>query len=605
MKFKALAIILALVLCISTFTSCCVLPGFDLESLILDNATEDPPTEVVTRPKNNKNDKNTKDDDEDDEDEDADEDTDDEDYESSTREPAYSTEPDEVTTRVPSSSSGITPDITDEDTVNIPTASQYSEGLAFASNYDGTCYVADLGACTDKVIFIPTTSPDGDTVTGIGSWAFEYTDIEEIISPDTVTQIGWSAFWGCHNLTTVYIGKGVNTIENNPFPNCSSLTNIAVDNDNENFKSINGNLYSKDGKSVVSFASGQSTNGSYSVPYGVEVIATGAFQSTNFEHITLPETVWLIGEDAFYCCYNLKTVKLPESLLEIGSYAFSFCNSMENIDIPKNVGYIYPTSLSNCTGLKSISVALENEYYKSIDGNLYSKDGETLITYAPGKTENSFTVLNGVTQIGEYCFSDAINLVNITLPSSLKSIGRYAFNSCLSLKTITVPEGVEYIGDDAFCNCSALVEIVLPSTITRIESWTFEYCESLSSITIPEGITYIGYDAFYHCTSLEEIILPSTLREIDSWAFEYCSNLTSITIPDGVTSIKSGAFNNCTALEEITLPKSLTFVGQSAFLNCENLTAVYFKGTASEWSNIEFEEFNEKLLDSTIVYNYK
>ena len=48
----------------------------------------------------------------------------------------------------------------------------YSEGLKFTSNGDGTCYVSGIGSCTDTVVNIPPTSPEGDTVTSIGVNAF-------------------------------------------------------------------------------------------------------------------------------------------------------------------------------------------------------------------------------------------------------------------------------------------------------------------------------------------------------------------------------------------------------------------------------------------------
>ncbi len=59
----------------------------------------------------------------------------------------------------------------------------YSPGLAFTSNGDGTCYVSGIGDCNDTDIIIPSTSPDGDSVTGIGDSAFcEYTDLTSVVS---------------------------------------------------------------------------------------------------------------------------------------------------------------------------------------------------------------------------------------------------------------------------------------------------------------------------------------------------------------------------------------------------------------------------------------
>ena len=85
-----------------------------------------------------------------------------------------------------------------------PNAPAYSEGLEFTSNGDGTCYVSGIGTCTDTDIVIPTTLPDGDTVTGIGSDAFRNcTSLTSITIPDSVTSIGVAAFEDCDSLASI------------------------------------------------------------------------------------------------------------------------------------------------------------------------------------------------------------------------------------------------------------------------------------------------------------------------------------------------------------------------------------------------------------------
>ena len=65
-----------------------------------------------------------------------------------------------------------------------------SEGLSFDSNGEGTCFVAGLGECADTRIVIPSSSPDGDRVTGIGSGAFAgRTELEKVVLPSGVTFI--------------------------------------------------------------------------------------------------------------------------------------------------------------------------------------------------------------------------------------------------------------------------------------------------------------------------------------------------------------------------------------------------------------------------------
>lgn len=82
----------------------------------------------------------------------------------------------------------------------------WSEGLSIVSKGDGTCYVDGIGTCTDTDLVIPSTSPDGDSVTGIGEQAFEVcTSLTSVIIPDSVTSVAYEAFCGCSSLEYVKV----------------------------------------------------------------------------------------------------------------------------------------------------------------------------------------------------------------------------------------------------------------------------------------------------------------------------------------------------------------------------------------------------------------
>ncbi len=66
------------------------------------------------------------------------------------------------------------------------------------------------GSSRGKNIKIPSVYND-KPVTAIGEYAFEegaflLVHLESITIPDSVTQIGSNAFWGCHYLTDIYFG---------------------------------------------------------------------------------------------------------------------------------------------------------------------------------------------------------------------------------------------------------------------------------------------------------------------------------------------------------------------------------------------------------------
>ena len=76
---------------------------------------------------------------------------------------------------------------------------------------------------------------------------------------------------------------------------------------------------------------------------------------------------------------------------------------------------------------------VNNQYYKSIDGNLYTKDGKTLIQYAIGNEAISFIIPDSVTSIGDWAFSECTSLASVVIPGSVTSIGKYIFHECTSL----------------------------------------------------------------------------------------------------------------------------------------------------------------------------
>ena len=231
----------------------------------------------------------------------------------------------------------------------------------------------------------------GDSVTYIGEYAFRSCrSLTSVVIGDSVTSIGNYAFSYCSSLTSIVIPDSVTSIGEDAFSNCWSLTNITVDINNTAYKSIDGNLYTKDGKTLIQYAIGKT--------------------ATSF---IIPDSVTSIGDGAFSGCSSLTSVVIGDSVTSIGDYAFY-----------------------NCSSLTSINVSENNTAYKSIDGNLYTKDGKILIQYAIGKTATSFIIPDSVTSIGNYAFYSCSSLTSVVIPDSVTSIGDYAFSSCSSLTSI-------------------------------------------------------------------------------------------------------------------------------------------------------------------------
>ena len=137
----------------------------------------------------------------------------------------------------------------------------------------------------------------------------------------------------------------------------------------------------------------------------------------------------------------------------------------------------------SCENLTSITADPENEYYQSIDGNLYSKDGKTLIQYAIGKEATSFTIPDSVTTIGEDAFNDCDGLTSVSIGDSVTTIGDFAFVDCDGLTSVTIPDSVTTIGEDAFYECSNLTSVSIGNSVTTIGEYAFYDCDDLTSVT--------------------------------------------------------------------------------------------------------------------------
>ena len=481
-----------------------------------------------------------------------------------------------------------------------------------------------------------------DGVTSIGNFAFyNCTSLTSITIPDSVTSIELAAFNNCNNLTSITIPDSVTSIGDSAFELCNKLSSITLSN---NITSI-GN-WAFHGCPLTSIT----------IPDSVTSIGAMAFYScSNLQTISLSCKSSLkksdFGDKANLVSYTnqhllTKTAAKAATCSESGNKEYWTCehcgkyflsddSNPETAKAVEQSETILPAIQHKNAELRNSSEPTETS--PGYSGDLYCPDCDTVVEkgytywiednltwklYEDGTLNISGTgamkdynstdnlspaymnssvkkvvIEEGVTNIGNWAFSECSSLTSITIPDSVTNIGAAAFDSCGSLTSITIPGSVTSIGTVAFYNCSgltsitipdsvtnigaaafdscgSLTSIVIPNSVTSIESYAFSACSSLTSITIPDSVTSIGNNAFDSCSSLTSITIPDSVTSIGNNAFDSCSSLTSITIPDGVTSIESYAFYNCSGLTSITIPDSVTNIGAAAFDSCTSLTSI-------------------------------
>ena len=331
-----------------------------------------------------------------------------------------------------------------------------------------------------------------------------------------------------------------------------------------------------------------------------------SFGSEVFENsvigITFPSTLRIIKESCFSGATIQSLLYLPNSLETIETYGFR-CAGIEKIYIPASVKNIECAAFVSAN-LDSIIVDTVNQYYKSVDGVLYTKDVTQLLCF-PMSRGGHFFVPNGVTQINRRAFWES-NLSSITLPNSLKTIEQYAFLRCDNFLNLHIPKSVTYIQNGSIINCKMLYNLTIDSLNTHYKiinnavytidgdtlitypspslrtatgnSDTLRVAEGTKVIAersaihgknkiiiLPESVEEIGNRAFAYNT-VRTIQFPTTLKRIGKEAFIYCEFLAYFIGADSLEVIEFGAFAYCDKFREsIVLPSTLKVLGGHAF----------------------------------------
>lgn len=289
-----------------------------------------------------------------------------------------------------------------------------------------------------------------------------------------------------------------------------------------------------------------------------------------------------IGAYAFMENRTIESVSLPDTLEEIGEGAFGVCEKLTGIILPRSVTVIEPLAFAGCTSMTEISVSRFNPAFTARNGVLLNKGGTRLIAYPAGKTDTVYSVPKSVSEIAEFAFFSCFNLLEVTIPQSVKSIGISAFQYCAVLQKVSLQYGLQTIGEYAFNECTALTEISIPFGVTALANSTFEGCSALESVSLPNSLSSIGEYAFASCRALKQVVLPNSVTGIGRSAFSGCTALTVVNIPDRVTSIEAYTFSTAEALKEITVPSSVTAIDDFAFSYSGIATIYGYSGSVAE-----------------------
>ncbi|MDO4863766.1 MAG: leucine-rich repeat domain-containing protein [Ruminococcus sp.] len=99
--------------------------------------------------------------------------------------------------------------------------------------------------------------------------------------------------------------------------------------------------------------------------------------------VQIPESVTLIGEDAFMDCASLAEVNIPEAVTGIDRGAFVACASLTEVTVPQNVAYVREEAFTACEGLTTLRIMNPDLKYE----NWGLEELPNLTIYAPEGSE--------------------------------------------------------------------------------------------------------------------------------------------------------------------------------------------------------------------------
>ncbi len=200
-------------------------------------------------------------------------------------------------------------------------------------------------------------------------------------------------------------------------------------------------------------------------PYAPRKTKEQAYNREKIQKITLPDSIRVIGERAFYWCKALEEINVPDGVTEICNGTFSSCG-IKKMTLPDSVRSIGERAFWGCDVMESVNVP------------------------------------DGVAEIGGGIFGVCGALKKIEIPGSVEKISVHAFQRCLALEKVIIHEGVAEIGREAFSDCAALRELELPASISKITNYRYRGGDMLTP--------------FYEIPDLTLIVTPK------SYAEKYC-----------------------------------------------------------------------------------
>lgn len=177
----------------------------------------------------------------------------------------------------------------------------------------------------------------------------------------------------------------------------------------------------------------------------------------------------------------------------------------------------------------------ENKVLSKVEVNVEVEDNSVLMNSQGRIYVKNPVILDGVTEIGNYVFSNC-EINTVSLPLTITKIGDYAFNTTdISNVNLSLYENLTSIGTGAFNNCKNFAGRVDLSNLTKLSTLgqTVFYRTAIESVKLNHKITVLSNQLFGECNNLTSVELPNTIKQIGWEPFYKSNNIEFVTLEEG------------------------------------------------------------------------
>ena len=426
----------------------------------------------------------------------------------------------------------------------------------------------------------------------IGNNTFEGCTSLASVDLSSVNTIGNYAFKGCTALTEVYIPDSVVDMGTSVFLDCDNLQSLTVSDGNSAYRlGSAGELLNYDGTQILYVPA--SATGEYVIEQGMTA-GDYAFAGTGVTKVVIPNSMTVIPVGMFANCASLTEVTLHDGITEIGASAFTG-SAVQSIYIGRNVTVIGNSAFKDCASLTEVTFGENGSSTLSLSASAF-ENCTSLASLelprrvrAPQKTSTdrngNVTVTTLSPAIGSYAFAGCTSLVSLTFAASGAewmteplNVGAYAFNGCTSLKSVVLPD-YNRSGSSA--------------TYYAIGSYAFAKIPTLVSVTFEDAqngkLTSVKAGAF-RGTGITQFVVPESVVDLGE-EYVHSSNKAHTTTYVR-TSRRLGVFLDCTELTSLTLSSKMTKFWWHNVVGCTSLTEILVADGSENFSSKDGVLFN-------------